>query len=40
MISDLEAHVNGEEGLCIRFEGIIGLPIVSGISVRKKSGKC
>ncbi|XP_031112655.1 kinesin-like protein KIN-14Q [Ipomoea triloba] len=38
VISDLEAHVNGEEGLCIRFEGIIGLPIVSGISVRKKSG--
>nr|GME06320.1 kinesin-like protein KIN-14Q [Ipomoea batatas] len=38
VISDLEAHVNGEEGLRIRFEGIIGLPIVSGISVRKKSG--
>ncbi|KAK4727921.1 hypothetical protein R3W88_032838 [Solanum pinnatisectum] len=40
LISDLEAHVDGEEGISIRFEGVIGMPIVCGISIRKHSSKC
>ncbi|OVA05594.1 Kinesin [Macleaya cordata] len=37
VLSDLKASVNGKEGLSIRFEGLIGSPIVCGISVRKDS---
>lgn len=40
LISDLEAHVDGEEGISIRFEGVIGMPIVCGISIRKHSSRC
>ncbi|XP_060209442.1 kinesin-like protein KIN-14Q [Lycium barbarum] len=39
LISDLEAHVDGEEGISIRFEGVIGTPIVCGISIRKHSSR-
>lgn len=37
VISDLKTCVDGDEGLSIRFEGVIGIPIVSGISIRKDS---
>ncbi|CAN4097012.1 unnamed protein product [Withania somnifera] len=40
LITDLEAHVDGEEGISIRFEGVIGMPIVCGISIRKHSSRC
>ncbi|KAF3649997.1 Kinesin-4 [Capsicum annuum] len=40
LISDLEARVDGEEGIFIRFEGVIGMPIVCGISIRKHSSRC
>ncbi|KAK4374008.1 hypothetical protein RND71_004685 [Anisodus tanguticus] len=39
LISDLEARVDGEEGISIRFEGVIGMPIVSAISIRKHSSR-
>ncbi|MCD7473626.1 hypothetical protein HAX54_015684 [Datura stramonium] len=39
LISDLEAHVDGEEGISIRFEGVIGIPIVCGISIRTHSSR-
>ncbi|CAA3007315.1 kinesin KIN-14Q [Olea europaea subsp. europaea] len=35
VISDLKTCINGDEGLLIRFEGVIGSPIVCGISIRK-----
>lgn len=35
VVSGIKTFVNGDEGLFIRFEGIIGSPIVCGISVRK-----
>ncbi|XP_042509092.1 kinesin-like protein KIN-14Q isoform X2 [Macadamia integrifolia] len=35
VLSDLEATVHGKEGLSIRFEGVIGSPIVCGVSIRK-----
>ncbi|XP_057948127.1 kinesin-like protein KIN-14Q [Malania oleifera] len=35
VISDLKTSVDGDEGLYIRFEGLMGSPIVCGISVRK-----
>ncbi|GFP98842.1 kinesin-like protein kifc3 [Phtheirospermum japonicum] len=35
VISDLKTHVYGEDGLCIRFEGVNGSPIISGIFIRK-----
>ncbi|CAI9784307.1 unnamed protein product [Fraxinus pennsylvanica] len=35
VISDLKTCINGDEGLFIRFEGVIGSPIVCGISIRK-----
>ncbi|XP_068656130.1 kinesin-like protein KIN-14R [Aristolochia californica] len=35
ILSNLEACVNGKEGLSIRFQGVNGNPIVCGISVRK-----
>lgn len=37
ILSDLRASVLCDEELLIRFEGIIGQPIVSGISVRRDS---
>ncbi|KAL9366250.1 hypothetical protein Peur_037449 [Populus x canadensis] len=37
VISDLKAFVEGDEGLLIRFEGVMGKPIVCGISVTKDS---
>ncbi|XP_065861662.1 kinesin-like protein KIN-14Q isoform X2 [Euphorbia lathyris] len=37
VLSDLKACVDGEEGLTIRFEGVIGSPIVCGISITKDS---
>ncbi|KAL9145704.1 hypothetical protein ABFS82_13G061000 [Erythranthe guttata] len=37
VISDLKTCVNGDEGLSVRFEGVIGSPIVSGIFIRKDS---
>ncbi|KAA8524934.1 hypothetical protein F0562_011428 [Nyssa sinensis] len=37
VISDLKTFVSGDEGLSIRFEGVIGSPIVCGISIRKDS---
>ncbi|KAJ4850442.1 hypothetical protein Tsubulata_009457 [Turnera subulata] len=37
VISDLEAFVSGEDGLSIRFDGVIGSPIVCGISITKDS---
>lgn len=39
LISDLDAHVDGEEGISIRFEGVIGMPIVCGISIRTHSSR-
>ncbi|KAJ8527769.1 hypothetical protein K7X08_015220 [Anisodus acutangulus] len=39
LISDLEAHVDGEEGISVRFKGVIGMPIVCGISIRKHSSR-
>ncbi|KAL3651105.1 hypothetical protein CASFOL_007508 [Castilleja foliolosa] len=35
VISDLKTHVYGEDGLCIRFEGVNGSPIISGIFIRR-----
>ncbi|XP_043700677.1 kinesin-like protein KIN-14Q isoform X2 [Telopea speciosissima] len=35
LLSDLKAIVHGKEGLSIRFEGVIGTPIVCGLSIRK-----
>ncbi|KAJ6332750.1 hypothetical protein OIU77_008744 [Salix suchowensis] len=35
VVSDLKAFVEGDEGLLIRFEGLMGKPIVCGISVTK-----
>ncbi|KAK1353886.1 kinesin-like protein KIN-14Q [Heracleum sosnowskyi] len=37
VIPGLKTFVKGDEGLTIRFEGIIGSPIVCGISIRKSS---
>ncbi|XP_077253842.1 kinesin-like protein KIN-14Q [Tasmannia lanceolata] len=37
VLSDLKAFVNGEEGLSIRFQGVIGNPLACGISIRKDS---
>ncbi|XP_057812317.1 kinesin-like protein KIN-14Q isoform X2 [Salvia miltiorrhiza] len=37
VISDLQAYIDGGDGLSIRFEGVIGVPIVSGIFIRKHS---
>ncbi|KAI5605791.1 hypothetical protein BDE02_01G375700 [Populus trichocarpa] len=37
VVSDLKAFVEGDEGLLIRFEGVMGKPIVCGISVTKDS---
>ncbi|KAL0443659.1 UNVERIFIED_CONTAM: Kinesin-like protein KIN-14Q [Sesamum latifolium] len=39
VISDLKTYINRDEGLSIRFEGVIGSPIVSGIFVRKDSSE-
>ncbi|KAF8391035.1 hypothetical protein HHK36_023335 [Tetracentron sinense] len=35
VLPDLRAFVHGEEGLSIKFKGIIGNPMVCGISIRK-----
>jgi kinesin family protein C2/C3 len=35
VVSGLKAFVEGDEGLLIRFEGVMGKPIVCGISVTK-----
>ncbi|KAJ4981530.1 hypothetical protein NE237_032367 [Protea cynaroides] len=35
ILSDLEAIVCGKEGLSIRFEGVMGTPIVCGLSIKK-----
>ncbi|KAF9620560.1 hypothetical protein IFM89_013225 [Coptis chinensis] len=35
MLSGLKAFVNGNGGLSIRFEGVTGKPVISGISVKK-----
>lgn len=37
IISDLQASIVGDEGLLIRFEGVVGKPIVCGISIRSCS---
>ncbi|CAA2939480.1 kinesin KIN-14Q [Olea europaea subsp. europaea] len=37
VISDLKTCINGDEGLSIRFEGVIGSPIVCGISIRNNA---
>ncbi|KAL8144863.1 hypothetical protein AgCh_003179 [Apium graveolens] len=37
VIPELKTFVKGDEGLTIRFEGIIGSPILCGISIRKSS---
>lgn len=37
VLSDLKARVTGDEGLSIRFEGVVGNPLVCGISVRRHS---
>lgn len=37
VISDLKAFVDDEEDLSIRFEGVMGSPIVCGISITKDS---
>jgi len=37
IISDLQASVVGDEGLSIRFEGVLEKPIVCGISIRSCS---
>jgi hypothetical protein len=34
-VSGLNTFVDDEKGLSIRFEGVIGSPILSGISIRK-----
>ncbi|KAL0362595.1 UNVERIFIED_CONTAM: Kinesin-like protein KIN-14Q [Sesamum calycinum] len=39
VISDLKTYINQDEGLSIRFEGVTGSPIVSGIFVRKDSSE-
>lgn len=36
VLSDLRASVVHEEGLSIRFEGVVGHAIVSGISIRQE----
>ncbi|KAG5235708.1 kinesin protein [Salix suchowensis] len=38
VVSDLKAFVEGDEGLLIRFEGVMGKPIVCGISITKPIG--
>ncbi|KAJ4975147.1 hypothetical protein NE237_000253 [Protea cynaroides] len=35
VLCDLKAFVHGNEGLSIRFEGVIGTPVLCGISIRK-----
>lgn len=40
VISNLKTCINGDEGLSIRFEGVIGGPIVNGIFIRKDSCEC
>ncbi|KAL8512303.1 hypothetical protein ACS0TY_018690 [Phlomoides rotata] len=40
VISNLKTCINGDEGLSIRFEGVMGSPIVSGIVIRKDSSEC
>lgn len=40
VMSKLKTCINGDEGLSIRFEGVIGSPIVSGIFIRKDSSEC
>lgn len=37
MISDLKTCINSDDGLSIRFEGVIGSPILGGIFIRKDS---
>ncbi|XP_020271145.1 kinesin-like protein KIN-14R [Asparagus officinalis] len=37
ILSDLRAYVVGDEGLSIRFKGVVGKPIVCGISIRRYS---
>ncbi|KAK4398260.1 Kinesin-like protein KIN-14Q [Sesamum angolense] len=39
VISDLKTYISQDEGLSIRFEGVTGSPIVSGIFVRKDSSE-
>ncbi|KAI3457574.1 hypothetical protein Pfo_014237 [Paulownia fortunei] len=39
VISDLKTCINRDDGLSIRFEGVIGSPILSGISIRKDSSE-
>lgn len=34
VLPNLKASVKGKEGLSVRFEGLVGKPIVCGISVR------
>jgi kinesin family protein C2/C3 len=34
-VSGLNTFVDDEKGLCIRFEGVFGSPILCGISIRK-----
>lgn len=34
-MSGLNTFVDDEKGLCIRFEGVFGSPILCGISIRK-----
>lgn len=36
VLQNLRASVKGKEGLSIRFEGLVGKPIVCGISVRSE----
>ncbi|KAH7661194.1 Minus-end-directed kinesin ATPase protein [Dioscorea alata] len=38
ILHNLKASVTREEGLLIRFKGIVGVPIVSGISIKPSSG--
>lgn len=37
VISNIRTFVDSDEGLLIRFEGLMGSPIVCGITVRKDS---
>ncbi|XP_051151958.1 kinesin-like protein KIN-14Q isoform X2 [Andrographis paniculata] len=39
VVSDLKASIGKEKGLSIRFEGVMGKPIVSGIFIRKDSSE-
>ncbi|MQL87822.1 hypothetical protein Taro_020378 [Colocasia esculenta] len=39
VLSDLRASVRGEEGLTIRFEGVMGNPLVCGLSIRNEISK-